>query len=1009
MRILFLHLSDAHILETTNISQLNPLSIARSLQELQLFDECIVVFSGDIAHSGTVNEYKVAQRFLGNLIVNIKKLYFDENHHLPVIVVPGNHDGVFSASRIRDDIVASYSSKSVELDYKKELQSLSNFFELSERNRCFVHNKSLDIRIEEVGDIRIRFNLINTAPFSLLHSDNGDKGLHYLPQEELNSLYQDMNADFTVSVMHHAPEWFSDNAKRELLNAIQSKSDILFVGHEHFSQNENKIINGEQSLDISTGIALFGTRTEHGYNAIILDTSERTLLGYKYIYEKSIYRKEENPILRNEHVLFKGRKFVHTRAFSEFLTSDEEQKAGQNYLDYFVFPWLESQSVNDEMKNYRVGDYEKFLSLMNTKKILSIEGGTRTGKSILAKYLCYRLVEKFVPLYLKDTDFATPDDSKIIRTAFESQYMSFSSYDAFKQSPVDNLVLIVDRYDRVPKSRWDNFLKGQKDKFGHIILFCNIGFNINLKEKAIEELTSNETFYLSICPFYYGKRAELIDKICTISENEWSPHDKAEMVTRINDDITNQLRYFQLTPDFIHQYVTYYLHFPYIRTQNDTNVFNKVFEGNITFRIKNHTTDDNVSEILVALDYVAHKIHFEKSYPLKIEAFETAIEEYNQDYDNEVKPKVVYNVALAANIIKESADGFEIAFADENLLAYFVANHLNRKFNEGRGADELKYILDNICFGINGDIILFLSYITSNVQILGPIIDSIINHMGTWQELDIDAKNITYLTAPMKPVRVNLPTVKDKEQHKKDKTEMEKEYVERRQKENNIESLYSYNEEMVNSFENKINKSFNYLSLVAKILPNFRHILSGPQKAQITEILYTYPNKLLYLMLKDIDKNYSEIVEDIMKNNPRTKRGLLITKDMFIKCLRNQSIAYILSIYDFIASSAVSSKSIKDLNEKFDYTQNTNYMIQNVMMEENGTNFSRLAEKAEKIYNKTNLEMVRFMLKAIMRKHFLTHDFDFSPEVQHTISVFFTTEQQAELRKIQIKNHFTKK
>lgn len=162
-------------------------------------------------------------------------------------------------------------------------------------------------------------------------------------------------------------------------------------------------------------------------------------------------------------------------------------------------------------------------------------------------------------------------------------------------------------------------------------------------------------------------------------------------------------------------------------------------------------------------------------------------------------------------------------------------------------------------------------------------------------------------------------------------------------------------------------------------------------------------------MLKDIDKNYSEIVEDIMKNNPRTKRGLLITKDMFIKCLRNQSIAYILSIYDFIASSAVSSKSIKDLNEKFDYTQNTNYMIQNVMMEENGTNFSRLAEKAEKIYNKTNLEMVRFMLKAIMRKHFLTHDFDFSPEVQHTISVFFTTEQQAELRKIQIKNHFTKK
>lgn len=179
------------------------------------------------------------------------------------------------------------------------------------------------------------------------------------------------------------------------------------------------------------------------------------------------------------------------------------------------------------------------------------------------------------------------------------------------------------------------------------------------------------------------------------------------------------------------------------------------------------------------------------------------------------------------------------------MLAYFVASHLNRKFNEGRGADELRYILNNICFGINGDILLFLSYITSNVQILNPILESLISHMDSWDELDIDSKNVEYLTKPMKPIKTELPNKEEKKKHEEEKTNMEKEIVEKRQQENDIESLYSYDEKKVNSFGNKISKSINYLELVAKILPNFRHILNGEQKQAITNILYTYPNKTI--------------------------------------------------------------------------------------------------------------------------------------------------------------------
>lgn len=409
------------------------------------------------------------------------------------------------------------------------------------------------------------------------------------------------------------------------------------------------------------------------------------------------------------------------------------------------------------------------------------------------------------------------------------------------------------------------------------------------------------------------------------------------------------------------------------------------------------------------MDYVAHKIHFNKLYPLPDSDFEKAIREYNDDYDNSLKPGLVYDVALKANIIKEIPDEFAVVFCDENLLAYFVACHLNRKFNEGRGEDELTYILNNICFGINGDILLFLSYVASNVQILNPIMESLIKHMDAWDELDIDKKNVEYLTKPMKPIKTGIPDKKEKKKHEEEKTVIEKEIIENRQKESDIESLYSYDENKVNSFGNKISKSINYLELVAKILPNFRHILNGKQKQDITNILYTYPNKLLYFMLKDIDLNCDKIMEEIMSQHPKTKKGLLITKDMLMKSLQNQSLAYILGIYDFIACTAASGKAMKELNEKFDYNQNTNYKIQNIMMEENIGNFTALSEKAERLYNKTEFGIVKQMLVAIMRKYFLTHDVVLTGNVQHIVSVFFKESEQKDLQMIQAKNRFTKK
>ena len=71
------------------------------------------------------------------------------------------------------------------------------------------------------------------------------------------------------------------------------------------------------------------------------------------------------------------------------------------------------------------------------------------------------------------------------------------------------------------------------------------------------------------------------------------------------------------------------------------------------------------------------------NYNVVNQKFEHAINEYRSTYDNEeLKAKYVYDVGIKSNIIKEAPESFEIEFCDENLLAYFVAQHLNRTYQE---------------------------------------------------------------------------------------------------------------------------------------------------------------------------------------------------------------------------------------------------------------------------------------------------------------------------------------
>lgn len=1009
MKILFLHLSDAHIRENTEHEEIGVESITNSLTQMGEFDECVIVFSGDVVQSGEAEQYKNANLFIEKLIGQIKNKYLP-NKDVKVMVAPGNHDNlVADPSRGLQNIAEYYKQRETDRRFYDDLAQLENFYKFASKYNCYENDRIVDVKLLTFGSFTLRVNLINSAPFSLLGGENADKGLHYLPKNEMRKLVAGETGNFTISILHHSAEWFSDKSKNELYNKLYATSNLIFVGHEHFSLSEYKNINALHNVDVSSGVALHGTKEEHGFNALILDTNAQTLYGQKYIHSEDIYKPQTN--IDTHSVIFSNKyNFAHTKEFKCLLESDIGERSDRKYSDYFVFPTMEAKNLSGELKNLSIFSEDQFVEFMRSKKKILIEGDCRSGKTTLSKHLCDILSMHYVTLRLEGSDFCDKNNMRIIQNALKDQYGPLADMDKFIQIERSAKILIIDDYDSIKNRRWENFWNQYSDYFEHIILFCGVDWTPNIKEKMLDGLLNNESFNLKISPFYYEKRLALIQKICNNRQFEDSD-DVKELPKKINNDISDQVKLFQLTPDFIHQYVDYYLNFSHLKANNESNVFNKVFETNIVVRLTKHIPKDDVGEAMVVLGFLARHMHFSKQCAVPINDFSKIVAEYNQKYDNNVSDGVILEAAIKANILKHVKQSLEIRFCDETLLSYFMAHHLHRMLNEGEGDADFKHILTNICFQPNGDIVLFLSYIANNVNILNPILYSLKEHMCDWEQLNFDENNVSYLSKMQAAQPPLLPTEKDKKQLCKDRDSIEKNVVEDR--DSGVKEPYSYDDAEINSFSNKVVKAINYLALIAKILPNFRHVLKKEQKQEIVSLLYEYPNKLLYFMCKDIDDNSQLIVDEVLKSNNKTREGRDITKELVLNGLQWQSMVYIFTIYNFIASTSATSKTIDDLDKinYFNYEQNSNYRLQNLLMEENAGRLEELAAKAKRLMEDSDLEIVKNMTTLIVRKYFLYHDVKLVGKAQGIVDYFFKDNEKEKraIKMLQAKNKIVKK
>ena len=234
MTLSVLHLSDIHIKTKDDPILSKSEHIAKTLySELSQAEGVLILISGDIAFSGTQQQYVFAEKFLKEIEAAIR---LERDIPIYYVFCPGNHDCDFSPNTTREYIIDNLQKDDIETVDQKVLNDCTshqkeyfNFANKFEKNR--IQEDSLWVTHSiEINNKTILLESLNLAWMSKIHEEQG----HLQFPFEKYTAKSENNNSIRISVMHHPLNWLSQRSYRNFRSCLRSISDIIVTGHEHY-------------------------------------------------------------------------------------------------------------------------------------------------------------------------------------------------------------------------------------------------------------------------------------------------------------------------------------------------------------------------------------------------------------------------------------------------------------------------------------------------------------------------------------------------------------------------------------------------------------------------------------------------------------------------------------------------------------------------------------------------------------------------------------------------------
>lgn len=911
MRLLFLHLSDLHFCSKRDVCKENVREISQALSPTSIgsVDGILILVTGDIAFSGKKESYTAFLDFKDLLESELKAKQL-QCKSISLHFVPGNHDIDYAQIKAQHDrqyYEQGFFSKDVlsEIDISigEEVAMRNEFYLFSKSEHALGEGEnSLLFRrdIVDVDGFSIEVNLLDTTYFSLL-TDN-DQGLHYLPLEVIERLESGSGAEMAITLMHHSHQWFNDSCKRELEKVLLTKNTMIFCGHEHFSATQKVTYNGITPAHVFCGGSLCnqGNWESGEFFACVYDTTERRFQQFNFLFENNVYVKK----LELSETLwpkYSGRvpgprdeKNVNS------LIEDSLAHLPGQLSDYYVFPGLRKEAANKNDKVVELTEEKDFFKRLDAERRVEIIGADASGKSTLLKRIFqYYLFRKYVIL-CRCEDISSGNRHRIIKSLFEQIYGGGAAdYSRFEHAPKEDKMILIDDIHLIKEKNMEKFLEGIEDDFGYVIYTTNNQIKLDIRERIWSAVAKDSYSNYQILPLFREKRRNLVEKAVALKYPEEAKSERENLTERICQTLDTQRKYIPLTPSIVLQFVEWYATYHIEAWPNDADIFGKVFEASITTALSQYMTKSlKVDKAMLVLGKIAFSIHKTRKYPISQGDIVLIIGAYCEEYSTTINAKDFIKILEDAKIMVRCADDVTYRFCNNNYLAYFVASEITA--NKDREA--VRYCMEYACFGINSTILMFVTYLTHETELIEQIVKVADAVASGWKKFEFGMPELDYLEIQAPPRRILPPSKTEIDQDRK--VDEQKDRQETESSRIDVVSVYDYDEHEVEKLENQLICAISLLRLIARCLPNFEHRLKKEKKEAVIKTLYELPNKIFYAWAIEVKSCEEDILQLIlsMETNEFTRR--IKTKDDAKRLLQWDSIMLLLELYYGAVSEA---------------------------------------------------------------------------------------------------------
>lgn len=525
--ITIIHLSDIHIHNEKDPS-INrfPLVSKTAKKFIGNTDLLVIMITGDIAFSGTKDEYKTILPVLQELE---RELEEHTKMQIRWILTPGNHDGTFkNSSRARlnniDAIIRDGESAIDQSVINSCTEPQEHYFafekKLTKNTPRIYNDPLLAISEFEINNKIVCFWQINASWMSKVPEKQGE--LAYPIKNYTTQLNR--QSDYKIAVLHHPISWYTQHSYHALRDALSGKFCIVFSGHEHVSNGHLFQKIGEESRTLFIESGALGPHSESevprfSITKLSLDNGDVEQKVFKFSPNPDGFIEDFENHKNLKANLNTSRPFettIETKEKLEELGAPFAHPARDvlHLSDIYVEPQFSSFSIDETKPNTTASEiYEKLPRL----GYILIRGDEHFGKScFLNRIFLKALSSDVIPVLLTAKELSNGNEEKRDRIIEEriGEHYGPSCIEHFKKLDYNNLILLVDDFDSLG-TNVENYIRALNyitKKFGNAVLTVSERFEASLLGSGEVAQLLAKFEELKMQGFSYAMRTDLIQR-----------------------------------------------------------------------------------------------------------------------------------------------------------------------------------------------------------------------------------------------------------------------------------------------------------------------------------------------------------------------------------------------------------------------------------------------------------------------------------------------------------------